>query len=73
MLTFFKPGGSIFLTTFNKTMESWIGGIIFAENILRLVPENTHDWEKFIAPKDVQRILDECMLQHDLILVWRYD
>ncbi|XP_062554831.1 ubiquinone biosynthesis O-methyltransferase, mitochondrial-like [Armigeres subalbatus] len=52
-----KPGGSIFVTTLNKTTASWVGGILAAEYILKLVPENTHDWEKFIAPLDVQRIL----------------
>lgn len=46
-----------------------MGGIIFAENILRLVPENTHEWDKFIAPKDVQRILDECMIQTHVVLI----
>lgn len=55
-----QPGGSIFITTFNKTSLSWIGGIIIAENILRLVPEETHDWEKFIPPIDLRRILNDC-------------
>lgn len=52
-----KPGGSIFITTLNQTTASWVGGIVAAEYILKLVPENTHDWDKFIAPLDLQRIL----------------
>ncbi|XP_055628166.1 ubiquinone biosynthesis O-methyltransferase, mitochondrial [Toxorhynchites rutilus septentrionalis] len=52
-----KPGGSIFITTLNKTTASWLGGIIAAEYVLKLVPENTHDWDKFIPPLDCQRIL----------------
>lgn len=52
-----KPGGSIFVTTLNKTTASWLGGVVAAEYILKLVPEDTHDWEKFISPLDLQRIL----------------
>ncbi|XP_055598535.1 ubiquinone biosynthesis O-methyltransferase, mitochondrial-like [Uranotaenia lowii] len=52
-----KPGGSIFVTTLNKTTASWLGGIAVAEHVLKLVPENTHDWEKFISPIDLQRLL----------------
>lgn len=55
-----KPGGSIFVTTMNKTILGWLGGIIAAENILGIVPKGTHDWEKFIAPHEVQKILEEC-------------
>ncbi|XP_058827215.1 ubiquinone biosynthesis O-methyltransferase, mitochondrial-like [Topomyia yanbarensis] len=52
-----KPGGSIFITTLNKTTASWLGGIVAAEYILDLVPKNTHDWDKFISPLDLQRVL----------------
>ncbi|XP_058463217.1 ubiquinone biosynthesis O-methyltransferase, mitochondrial [Malaya genurostris] len=52
-----KPGGSIFITTLNKTTASWLGGIVAAEYVLDLVPKNTHDWDKFISPLDLQRIL----------------
>ena len=34
-----KPNGSIFVTTFNKTTASWLGGIIAAEYVLKLLPE----------------------------------
>lgn len=53
-----KPGGSIFLTTLNKTLPSWLGGIVAAEYILRLVPKGTHDWNKFISPAEMQRLLE---------------
>ena len=29
-----------------------------AEKILRIVPQGTHDWEKFIPPEDLQYIID---------------
>lgn len=54
-----KPEGSIFITTFNKTNLSWLGGIVIAENFLNLVPKNTHEWDKFIPPIETQRILEQ--------------
>ena len=56
-----KPGGSIFLTTLNKTLPSWLGGIIAAENVLKLVPKGTHDWNKFITPAEMQSLLETCI------------
>lgn len=54
-----KPGGSIFITTFNKTQASWFAGIIAAEHVFNLVPKNTHDWNLFISPAEVEHILND--------------
>ncbi|KZC11377.1 PREDICTED: ubiquinone biosynthesis O-methyltransferase, mitochondrial [Dufourea novaeangliae] len=61
------PGGSIFLTTLNKTLPSWLGGIIAAEHVLKLVPTGTHDWNKFITPAEIQRLLETCGCKTKLI------
>ncbi|XP_014287981.1 ubiquinone biosynthesis O-methyltransferase, mitochondrial [Halyomorpha halys] len=53
-----KPTGSIFFTTLNRTMASWLGAIVTAEYILNLVPRGTHDWEKFPTPEELQKYLD---------------
>ncbi|KAM4694885.1 ubiquinone biosynthesis O-methyltransferase, mitochondrial [Discoglossus pictus] len=53
-----KPGGSLFLTTINKTKLSYALGIVVAEKILSIVPEGTHDWEKFIPPEELERLLE---------------
>ncbi|KAG9342747.1 hypothetical protein JZ751_015609, partial [Albula glossodonta] len=45
-----KPGGSLFITTLNKTNLSYALGIVAAERLLRIVPSGTHEWEKFISP-----------------------
>lgn len=55
-----KPKGSIFITTLNKNLVSWLGGIVGAEYILRLLPIGTHDWNKFISPDETRRLLEEC-------------
>ncbi|XP_050421898.1 ubiquinone biosynthesis O-methyltransferase, mitochondrial [Adelges cooleyi] len=52
-----KPGGSIFLTTPNKTFASWLGVVVLAEH-LGFIPKGTHQWEKFIRPHELQSILE---------------
>jgi len=71
-----KPGGSIFVTTMNKTNASWLGGIIAAEHVLKLVPQNTHDWNLFISPAEVEKILKDAnchtVLTHGIVYeFWR--
>ncbi|KAM9233775.1 ubiquinone biosynthesis O-methyltransferase, mitochondrial isoform 3-T3 [Dugong dugon] len=53
-----KPGGSLFITTINKTQLSYALGIIFAEQIAGLVPKGTHTWEKFVSPEKLESILE---------------
>ncbi|CAD7089477.1 unnamed protein product [Hermetia illucens] len=53
-----KPGGSIFITTPNRTIPMLVTGIILAENVFRIVPQGTHQWNKFITPLEMQRILE---------------
>ncbi|XP_065586478.1 ubiquinone biosynthesis O-methyltransferase, mitochondrial [Cyrtonyx montezumae] len=53
-----KPGGSLFITTINKTQLSYILGIVIAEKILGIVPEGTHEWEKFVPPEELQHLLE---------------
>lgn len=53
-----KPGGSLFITTINKTNLSYALGIVAAEHVLGIVPKGTHEWEKFISPVDLERLLE---------------
>jgi 2-polyprenyl-6-hydroxyphenyl methylase / 3-demethylubiquinone-9 3-methyltransferase len=48
-----KPGGLIFLATFNRTLKSLALGILAAEYVLRWVPRGTHQWRKFITPEEL--------------------
>jgi len=52
-----KPGGSIFVTTFNRTWISWFCAILFLEYVIELIPVRTHIWKQFISPSDVEEIL----------------
>ncbi|KAM8847189.1 ubiquinone biosynthesis O-methyltransferase, mitochondrial [Synchiropus picturatus] len=53
-----KPGGSLFITTINKTSLSYWLAIVAAEQLLRIVPSGTHEWEKFISPEELERLLE---------------
>lgn len=53
-----KPGGCLILSTLNKTKKSYLLGIMMAEYVLRLVPQGTHDWNKFISPDDLKSIVE---------------
>jgi len=48
-----KPGGLTFVATLNKTAKSFALAKIGAEYILRWLPAGTHDWNRFIAPRDL--------------------
>tara|TARA_A100001015_G_scaffold312015_1_gene416358 strand:+ start:1622 stop:2335 length:714 start_codon:yes stop_codon:yes gene_type:complete len=48
-----KPGGSLFISTINRTPKSFLFAIIGAEYVLRLLPRGTHEYEKFIKPSEL--------------------
>ena len=52
-----KKNGTMFIATLNKTLKSYAFAIIGAEYILKWLPIGTHDWEKFIKPRDLVKIL----------------
>ena len=49
----------MFVATLNKTFKSYIFAIIGAEYVLRWLPIGTHDWEKFVRPEDLKKILNK--------------
>lgn len=52
-----KENGSIHFTTLNKTILSRALAVYAAENVLKIVPAGSHDWEKFITPERLQGML----------------
>ena len=59
-----KKNGIMFVATINKTLKSYIFAIVGAEYVLRWLPIGTHEWEKFVKPEDLRKIL----LKYDLSL-----
>ncbi len=48
-----KPGGSVFFSTLNRNLKSYLFAIIGAEYVLNIIPKNTHDYAKFIRPSEL--------------------
>ena len=51
-----KKNGIMFVATINKNLKSYLFAILGAEYILRWLPIGTHDWDKFLTPKDLEII-----------------
>ena len=49
----------MFTATLNRSFEAYLKAIIGAEYILRWLPIGTHDWNKFVKPEDLEKILFE--------------
>jgi 2-polyprenyl-6-hydroxyphenyl methylase/3-demethylubiquinone-9 3-methyltransferase len=50
------------VATLNKTLKSLALAKFAAEYVLRWLPRGTHDWNRFVAPSDLRRMLEECGL-----------
>ena len=59
-----KKNGLMFVATINKTLKSYVFAIVGAEYVLRWLPIGTHEWEKFVKPEDLKKIL----IKYDLSL-----
>jgi len=54
-----KPGGLMFAATLNRTLKSFALAIVGAEYVLRWLPRGTHQWDKFVAPEELERAMEE--------------
>ncbi len=54
-----KQSGLMFTATLNRSLTSYIKAIVGAEYILRWLPIGTHDWNKFIKPEELEKILSQ--------------
>ena len=52
-----KKNGIMFIATINKTLKSYMFAIVGAEYILGWLPIGTHEWEKFVKPEELKKIL----------------
>ena len=60
-----RKNGIMFVATINKTLKSYFFAIIGAEYILRWLPIGTHEWEKFVKPSELVKILKKYDLKLD--------
>ena len=62
-----KKNGLMFVATLNRTLKSYIFAIVGAEYVLRWLPIGTHEWNKFITPKELTNFGEKNSLQPDNI------
>ena len=49
----------VFFSTINRNLISFIFAKVIAEYVLNMVPKNTHTYDKFIRPSELNRILEK--------------
>ncbi|WP_254473022.1 bifunctional 2-polyprenyl-6-hydroxyphenol methylase/3-demethylubiquinol 3-O-methyltransferase UbiG [Bartonella sp. B1098] len=54
-----KPQGLMFVATLNRTWKAWGLAIVGAEYILRWLPKGTHDYKKFLKPRELKNFLSK--------------
>jgi len=57
--TLVRPGGSLIVSTLNRTWKSYALAIIGAEYVLGWLPRGTHDWNRFVTPEELGRYLGD--------------
>ena len=59
-----KPNGTIILSSINRTQFSKFFAIYLAENLLKWIPKKTHNFDKLVSPKKLEKTL----IQNNLII-----
>ena len=52
-----EKNGIMFIATINKNLKSYLFAILGAEYVLRWLPIGTHDWNKFLTPKELESVV----------------
>ncbi len=57
-----KPGGLFIAATLNRTLKSFALAIVGAEYVLRWLPRGTHQWDKFVTPRELEAAVENAGL-----------
>lgn len=57
LATALKPGGTLILSTLNRTPWAFAGAILGAEYVFRLLPRGTHHYAGFVRPSELAAML----------------
>jgi 2-polyprenyl-6-hydroxyphenyl methylase / 3-demethylubiquinone-9 3-methyltransferase len=58
-----KPGGLMIAATLNRTLKSFALAIVGAEYVLRWLPRGTHQWDKFVTPRELETAIENAGLR----------
>ena len=48
-----KPSGWVFFSTINRNAKAFVFAIVGAEHVLKLLPRGTHEYAKFLRPREL--------------------
>ena len=68
-----KKNGIMFVATINKNLKSYVFAILGAEYILRWLPIGTHNWDKFLDPKDLEAIVNKNNFSTDEVVGMKFN
>lgn len=54
-----RPGGTLVMSTLNRTFKSYALAIVAAEYVLGWLPRGTHDWNRFVTTDELSRYLED--------------
>ncbi|MFC3909433.1 bifunctional 2-polyprenyl-6-hydroxyphenol methylase/3-demethylubiquinol 3-O-methyltransferase UbiG [Legionella dresdenensis] len=52
-----QKDGYLFLSTINRSFQAYVSVIVAAEYVMNLLPRQTHDYNKFIKPAELARMV----------------
>tara|TARA_B100000809_G_C15049384_1_gene498413 strand:+ start:493 stop:1323 length:831 start_codon:yes stop_codon:yes gene_type:complete len=58
-----KDGGCLIMATLNRTLKSYLIGIVGAEYIMRYLPIGTHHWNAFVTPAELLYMASNANMQ----------
>lgn len=58
-----KPGGTLFMSTLNRTPAAFGAAILGAEYLMRMLPRGTHHYAQFLKPSELARLLRHAGLE----------
>jgi 2-polyprenyl-6-hydroxyphenyl methylase/3-demethylubiquinone-9 3-methyltransferase len=61
--TMVKAGGLMIAATLNRTLKSFALAIVGAEYVLRWLPRGTHQWDKFVTPRELETAIENTGLR----------
>ena len=67
------PGGALFLSTINRHPKAYLLAVLGAEYLLNILPQGTHDYERFIRPAELARAVRGAGLRVEEIIGLRYN
>ncbi|MBW8312793.1 MAG: bifunctional 2-polyprenyl-6-hydroxyphenol methylase/3-demethylubiquinol 3-O-methyltransferase UbiG [Rhizobium sp.] len=71
--TLLRPGGTLLVSTLNRTPAAFAVAIVGAEYVARLLPKGTHDYKQFIRPSELAAWLRAAGLRLDDVSGLAYD